>query len=483
MPMTRTIVIIAILVAAAARGQQKPDTFALVIGIDEYPEAAALKSCVKDAKDITVYLSNHGVPGANIHTLVDREATAQAILRELDWIRGKTESGGDAFVYYSGHGGQVEDLNHDEKDGLDETWVAYDLEHVIDDIIGDKLGGGKGHITVVSDSCHSGTVTRDLAGVQEAKYLDAEALAVARSKRGMAAPKRMPSSREVKDAVGSQPDGGSPGRLPSDASLDGRSHVALIAACSEHELALSIAGHNSVFTDALLEALGCAPANATFAWLRAFTDARIRSKNRGGRQHPAVFGIAPTELLPSTLRPLRDASKDGGRCSARALEVFIQGMIERETKSKDERSENIASVAVVQPKAAGYQEGRVTVRVSRKRGSQLPMRLIILAQTSDNAVLMAYPSRGITERDRPNAGEDVLVTLPAGCDGNRIVAYLVEWDPLFGVELPDVDGQLRLSLDMIRPDVLFAPPARKIGVKEGTKGERWDRQVVTSSSR
>jgi hypothetical protein len=74
----------------------------------------------------------------------------------------------------SSHGAQVPDLNGDEEDGLDETIAPYDTRletengkrvlrnQVIDDEIDALLKRiPDRNVTVVTDACHSGTVTRD----------------------------------------------------------------------------------------------------------------------------------------------------------------------------------------------------------------------------------------------------------------------------------------------------------------------------------
>ena len=38
------------------------------------------------------------------------------------------------LLTYSGHGGQINDVNNDEPDGLDETWALYDRELVDDEL-------------------------------------------------------------------------------------------------------------------------------------------------------------------------------------------------------------------------------------------------------------------------------------------------------------------------------------------------------------
>jgi hypothetical protein len=59
------------------------------------------------------------------------------------------------------HGGQVPDTNGDEPDRKDETWVLYDRQLVDDELYKLYSGFQSGvRILVLSDSCHSGRVTR-----------------------------------------------------------------------------------------------------------------------------------------------------------------------------------------------------------------------------------------------------------------------------------------------------------------------------------
>ncbi|MCH5688482.1 caspase family protein [Niabella sp. W65] len=62
---------------------------------------------------------------------------------------------------YSGHGAYVPDKNKDELDGKDETWCLYDRMILDDDLplYWSKFKPGV-RIFMVSDSCHSGTVSR-----------------------------------------------------------------------------------------------------------------------------------------------------------------------------------------------------------------------------------------------------------------------------------------------------------------------------------
>src|SRR6185436_11270577 len=60
-----------------------------------------------------------------------------------------------------GHGGQVPDVTGEEADKQDETWCLYDGQLIDDELYFELSRFGSGvRILVLSDSCHSGTVTR-----------------------------------------------------------------------------------------------------------------------------------------------------------------------------------------------------------------------------------------------------------------------------------------------------------------------------------
>jgi hypothetical protein len=71
---------------------------------------------------------------------------------------------GDIFLLtYSGHGGQVPDVNRDEQDDdLDETWCLYDAQLIDDEsyTLWSKFDEDV-RVVVISDSCHSGSVIRN----------------------------------------------------------------------------------------------------------------------------------------------------------------------------------------------------------------------------------------------------------------------------------------------------------------------------------
>ncbi len=83
------------------------------------------------------------------------------ILGHLKELKDKMEYGDFLIISYAGHGAPHPDINGDEDDNTDESWVCYD-GFLIDDELNEafaKFTEGV-NILVISDSCHSGTTTR-----------------------------------------------------------------------------------------------------------------------------------------------------------------------------------------------------------------------------------------------------------------------------------------------------------------------------------
>ena len=119
----------------------------------------ALACCEKDAKDINKVAVSLGYDKTEM--LLTKSATRKNVLALLGAFAKELSAGDYLLLYYSGHGGQVTDVNGDEEDGADETWCLFDGE-LLDDEIYSCLSEFKPgvRIYVLSDSCHSGTVTK-----------------------------------------------------------------------------------------------------------------------------------------------------------------------------------------------------------------------------------------------------------------------------------------------------------------------------------
>src|SRR5687768_9567351 len=83
-----------------------------------------LAGCINDARDMQAIAQSIGYSPTTL--LTDSQATAAEVLRCIGQAAQRCDSGDTLLLTYSGHGGQVPDVNGDEGDGKDETWVLWD---------------------------------------------------------------------------------------------------------------------------------------------------------------------------------------------------------------------------------------------------------------------------------------------------------------------------------------------------------------------
>lgn len=142
---------------------------ALMIGLNSVDSnhyagwSGALDVCENDAKDMAEIAASKGF---EVKTLLTQEATRDNVIREISQYATALEAGDIFLLAYSGHGGQVRDINSDEDDDeedddLDETWCLYDGQLIDDEInnLFSKFAEGT-RILVFSDSCFSGDIVK-----------------------------------------------------------------------------------------------------------------------------------------------------------------------------------------------------------------------------------------------------------------------------------------------------------------------------------
>ena len=148
----------------ASTAPARPKSLSVHIGLNAVSAAAyagwdgPLAACEFDANDMAAIAKAKGMKPTVLLTKKGTRANVLAGIRSA----AKALSAGDLFfMSYSGHGGQVPDVSGDEADKQDETWCLYDGQ-LIDDELYFELSQFKAgvRILVLSDSCHSGTVTR-----------------------------------------------------------------------------------------------------------------------------------------------------------------------------------------------------------------------------------------------------------------------------------------------------------------------------------
>lgn len=124
-----------------------------------------LAGCINDARDMQAIAESLGYTSTR---LIDSEATSHRVISEIGQVADELAGGDILFLSYSGHGGQVDDVNGDEEDIYDETWCLWDRELVDDELycLWSRFRPGV-RIVVLSDSCHSGTAVRMLRTVED----------------------------------------------------------------------------------------------------------------------------------------------------------------------------------------------------------------------------------------------------------------------------------------------------------------------------
>lgn len=117
-----------------------------------------LAACEFDAHDMDAIAKSRGFDS---QVLLTADASADAVISAITDAAAALSSGDALFLTYSGHGGQVPDTSGDETDRMDETWCLYDRELIDDELYALWAQFQPAvRISVLSDSCHSGSVTR-----------------------------------------------------------------------------------------------------------------------------------------------------------------------------------------------------------------------------------------------------------------------------------------------------------------------------------
>jgi hypothetical protein len=213
------------------------------IGINEVDPAeyhdnrpAALAGCENDALALVALAKQAGF---RPRSLLGADATSERIVEVLREHADLLEDGDHLLVTYAGHGGYVLDVGGDESDSQDETWVLYDRQFLDDEIKAELARFRPGvRILVLSDSCHSGSVIRDV--------LPADA--------GAAEPPRLRTMPDVLCRADSASRAETYARAKAEVAgvPEPPAAVVLMAACQDDEEAQEIDGHG-VFTSAVVD--------------------------------------------------------------------------------------------------------------------------------------------------------------------------------------------------------------------------------------
>jgi len=237
-------------------GAAKPKGSSLHIGLNRVDPThyvgwkGELVACEHDARDMETIAKAQGFA---TQSLLTKAATSTALLDAIEKAaKGFVED--DFFLLtYSGHGGQINDVNKSEPDGLDETWVLYDRELVDDELYAmwSRFRPGV-RVFVLSDSCHSGTGTKAMF-LNPAPFLPHLETRVRASTGPNLRPKFLPPDVQSKiykeratlyDAIRQ--------KTPRREEVNVECSVILISACQDNQVAMD-GTKNGLFTETLLK--------------------------------------------------------------------------------------------------------------------------------------------------------------------------------------------------------------------------------------
>lgn len=289
---------------ASKKTPARPRALSLHLGLNSVSAAhyegweGPLAACENDARDLAALATKQGYAST---VLLTRKGTRTALLKGLR-AAAKALKAGDRFLLtYSGHGGQVPDTNRDEVDRKDETWCLWDGQLLDDELYFELSRFAAGvRLVVLSDSCHSGTVTRARAplpppsgqrpkllpdavamrvyGAHQAQY---DALQSAVFKAAAAARVSDPDAALAQVAVS--------GPAAQALTLTGpfRPAVLLISGCQDNQVSLD-GEHNGAFTEQLLRTWNLGRFSGSWTQLHAQVRAAMPPS-----QSPNLFVLGP----------------------------------------------------------------------------------------------------------------------------------------------------------------------------------------------
>lgn len=185
----------AMLLLAAMSGSAHAHTYALLVGVSDYPSLAPAMRLQGPRNDVLILkagLQHRGVPAQNITLLADGIVgqllpTRQNVLQQIDALRAHARAGDWVILYFSGHGSQQPQRDPRawaEPDRRDEIFLPYDIGRwdgqvgsvrhaLVDDDIGVALRQfALNGISVWSifDTCHAGGMSKAWDPAQSASF-------------------------------------------------------------------------------------------------------------------------------------------------------------------------------------------------------------------------------------------------------------------------------------------------------------------------
>lgn len=154
----------------------------LLIGIGAYDRKATGWTPLHGDNDVALLEKKQRARHYDVVSLTDAKATKAGVTSALSRLVANVATGDNVYLHFSGHGQLVQDMNGDEANGYDQTFVCFDAcfspnyktngkwyrgqNHLVDDELFPYLSelkrkvGKTGSVMVVFDACYSGGAER-----------------------------------------------------------------------------------------------------------------------------------------------------------------------------------------------------------------------------------------------------------------------------------------------------------------------------------
>ena len=285
----------------------KPKALSLHLGLNSVSAAAyegwdgPLAACEFDANDMAALARGKGMKPT---VLLTKKATRGALLSNMRSAAKALKAGDLFFMSYSGHGGQVPDTNSDEPDRKDETWCLFDGQLIDDELYFELSRFATGvRVLVLSDSCHSGSVTRARTPLPPPPGFRAKLMPDAVGTRVYTRHKAMYDKLQAEVAAAAKKVMADPDAALAQLAVTGpaaqaialvgafKPSVVLISGCQDNQTSLD-GDHNGAFTEKLLQVWNRGAFDGSYTGLHA----RIRAALPAS-QSPNLFTLGPAAVF------------------------------------------------------------------------------------------------------------------------------------------------------------------------------------------
>ena len=420
---------------------------ALVVGVGQYKKSSVpdLEGPPNDANGIYRLLTGkngYGFPADNVCLLLNEAATTANFKQAFEkGLVQRARANDVAVVYFAGHGSQAPDKNGDEADNSDETLMFHDartggVSDMRDDELNQmlaRLHEKTRRITVILDSCNSGTATRGPeAGTVKARFFE---------------PLTDDSSSVAGDGAGESAEGMATRALPG---------MVVFSAATDNNAALEKNGRG-IFTDALLRVLGeVGEQPLTYAQVSRLTPPLVSAESPQvpyfhGDLTGAVFGnqtrTRPIAWEVSKVEPALEIAGPplAGVGEGAEFRIYAGNVSGADTRDPDKAK---ATVVVVKSDDSTGLNAGVQISAARSEGPEI--------KRGDLAVMVRPADAFITLKVRLRPSGE-----PGGIAGERLnkLTDLIEQDPEARMltQLTDGPGDFELSVGANNRLVLRGP--------------------------